>query len=257
MKLVADYLQIYGGPVNTLRDKSGFGSALTLTFLGLFSVILILAAFVRFTVDARSDFRYFCFNNLQMVQKTLLDHESRLIALNPIAQALRLKLKILYVQLAAAVASENAPLIIQISQWITQTKEQQRLLHLQQKTLINFGQSYAQIQLLKSFNDFSIKNRGRSSAWSAILNIQDSIIINSFRPVMAVFPDSSADIAPVYQFDPDFENKQRITAFWKLWFFAKPSFQTLVKTNQMWSLKCDSEPQNQQTLKPLVKADRL
>ena len=243
--------------MNILKDKSGFGSALTLTFLGLFSTLIIIAAFVRFTVAARADFRYFCFNDLHNVQKNMLDHESRLLALNPLAQSLRFRLQLLKVQFAAAVLSDNIVLAAQISQLIIQTKEQQQVLRFKQQALINFGQSYAQIQLLKSYKNFISKSRQKSAAWSEILNIQDSIALNTFKPLLAVSPDSTTDIAPVYELNPDFENQQRITAFWTLWFFAKPSFQTLVKTNQMWSLKCASEPQNKQQLKPLVKADKL
>ena len=80
---------------------------------------------------------------------------------------------------------------------------------------------------------------------------------NTLRPQMAVTADNDSDIAPVYKLNPDFENEQRITAFWTLWIFAKPSFQTLVKTNETWSLKCATQPLNRNRLLPQVKADKL
>lgn len=241
---------------NTLKDNSGFVSYFGLFFIVLISLIFITTGFLRFTIDARADFRYFCFNDLHQVQLTLIEHENRILAINPLANALRIRLRMLYAQLAVAIASKNPPLVAQITQLIMQTKQNQRSLRTQQQLLFSFAHSLAQYQLIKAYNDFTTKSRRRNSAWSEILNISNSIFLNTFRPRMAISPDNPSDIAPIYQLDPDFENQQRISAVWAVWFFAKPDFQTLIKTNQKWSLKCASEPQNRQSLKPLVTADR-
>ncbi len=253
-----DYLKPYNAHANIIKDTNGFGSPLLLTFLALLSSLLIVAAFVRFSVDSRSDFRFFCYNDLHAVQKILINHEQQLMALNPVAQALRVRIRLLYIQLALAIAAENLPLVAQITKWILQAKEQQRALRLQQQMLISFGTTYARLELTRTYKDLLVKNRTRSQAWSQILQIQDSISMNTFLPVMAVSPDNRADIAPVYKYNPGFENQQRIQATWMFWFFAKPSFQTLIPADYNWRLQCSIEPKNQpQGLLPTVKADKL
>lgn len=245
--------------MNIKKDESGFGFILILLFLGLFSTLLFSAGFVRFSFEARSDFRYFCYNDLRNVQKILLESERALLALNPAAHALRIRLRLLYVQLAAATATFNFPLIAQTTQWIMQIQQQQRALRVQQQNIITLGQATARAELAAAYARLIAKNRARSVAWSDVLQIQDGLRLNSFFPNMAVSPDSRIDIAPAYVLNPDFENEQRISAFWTLGFFAKDGFEIEdhERSTPFWSLRCDSQPQSRQELSPIVKADKL
>lgn len=244
--------------MNIKKDECGFGFTLTLLFLGLFSILLILTGFVRFSVEARSDFRYFCYNDLRQVQEILLKNELKLLALNPTANALRIRLRLLYAELAAATATLNAPLISQATQMIVQTKNQQRALNNQQQFLIIAGNNEARIRLASAYAQLIDKNRERSLVWSEILQIRNGLRLNSYIPSMAVSPDSRIDNAPAYELNPDFENEQQITAFWTLWFLARPGLETRENSRpHIWSLRCDSRPQNRTQFKTLVKADRL
>ena len=241
-----------------LTNKKGFTSIYCLFILVLFSMILLTASFVRFAFESKSDFRYFCYQNLKDTQKLLVDGETALLQLNPIARSIRIRLNFLYISLAAAVASENVLLAIEIQKQIQATKQQQRALDIRQKALIRSAELFARAKLEFSLLTLRQKQIQSSRAWSAILQISESINSNTRSPHMFVHPDVAGDTAPVYYLDPDFETLQMFSALWSIWFFARSSFQGLISTNQNWSFECVARPiQKINSLSVQIKADRL
>lgn len=241
-----------------LIDSKGFTSIYCLFFLVLFSLLLVTTSFVHFAFESKSDFRYFCFQDLKKTQELLIDGETALMRLNPLATALRLRLKLLYISLAAAVASENVPLAIEIQKFIQETKQEQRALDVRQKWLIQSVQLFARGQLEYSLLSLRQKQFQRSRVWSAILQVNESAGLNTHLPRLFVHPDIAVDTAPTYEFDPDFETQQMLTAQWSILFFARSSFQRLISTHQNWSFECTVRPQqNTNSIEVQIKADRL
>ena len=245
-----------------LKNDRGFASIYCLFAVGLFSMMLVTTSFVRFAFESKTDFRYFCFQDLKDAQKHLVDGETALLKLNPLATTLRLQLKILYISLAAAVASENVPLVIQIQKTIQQTKQEQRALDTRQKWLIRSVQLFAGSKLNLSLMSLRQKQVQQSRIWSALLQISESVTTNTLNPHLSISPDVAGDVAPVYRLDPDFETQQTIKAHWSIWFFAKSEFQRLISTHQNWSFECAVRPEQKSNsiipqISVQITADRL
>jgi hypothetical protein len=241
-----------------LNSKKGFTSIYCLFTLVLFSMLLMTTSFVRFAFESKTDFRYFCYNDLNLSQQILIDGELKLLQLNPLATSLRMRITLLYASLAAAVASENVPLVIKIQKQIQETKQQQRALDNKQKWIIQMAEQFARAKLELSLALWKKKQILRSHTWNALLGMSESITLNPRFPRLLVTPDSAVDIAPVYRLDPGIETLQIFKANWSIWFFARPNFQRLIKAQQNWSFECVSQPlQNINSLKVQIKADRL
>lgn len=238
--------------------NNGFVSFFALNIILLFSLIFMAISFSIFAFQNKSAFRYFCYSDLKESQQALIDGENSLFALNPLAAALRLKLRNLYIQLMLATISKNWPLVASLQQQIDQIKFQQKNLDLKQKEIIFVAESNSRQILLTAYSRWHQESQQHQSSWSKILKTSKIMRLNTYFPKMALDPRPPEENAPEYFLNPHAELIQKIEAQWSLWFFAKKSFQRLLSTEKNWSFKCLSTVLKQDSeIVVKIKADRL
>jgi hypothetical protein len=176
------------------------------------------------------------------IQKQLSEGENALFALNPLALLLRETLLSLKIQLIAAVAAENYPEIARLTIEINKTIKSQQLLDAQQKkiifltsNLLEFNTNALILKIHASLNKSAFN-------WDYYLQVISKLEFKS-KPIMAVKPDAP-DLAPVYELKANYKQLQYLAYQWHLNFSTKQEAQTLIHSNNYFSLGCGVESEH-------------
>ncbi|MBC7458581.1 MAG: hypothetical protein H7235_09900, partial [Bdellovibrionaceae bacterium] len=131
------------------KSEEGFFSINFLFFVLLISVTLLSYGYVFYAQKQKDQFRKACYFDLVEIQKNMVASEKQLFLLNPESTALRVRLNILYIELAAATAVQNYPLVAQLGLDIKNTIALQKKLDALQKLIIQKANQTVKIQLIK------------------------------------------------------------------------------------------------------------
>ncbi|MBC7752640.1 MAG: hypothetical protein H7Z71_00270 [Moraxellaceae bacterium] len=220
------------------QTEKGFFSVQFLFFISLISVTLMSYGYVFYAQKQKDLFRKTCYFDLADIQKNLVQSEKKLFLLNPESSALRLRLKILYLELAFATAAQNYALVTKIGLDIQTTVALQKKLDLVQKLIIYTADSSAKFQLYKLNSDLIRQYQFEKKIWDSLLQEKRNFNLK-LNPVLAVRPDSLGGLAPNYELSDDYQRLQRLQLNLQYQFSNRRQGQTVLKTQQSYQFSCD------------------
>ena len=220
------------------KTEHGFFSIQFLFFISLISVTLMSYGYVFYAQKQKDLFRKTCYFDLVDIQKSLIKAEKKLFLLNPESSALRLRLKILYLELASATAAQNFALVAKIGLDIQTTIALQKKLDLLQKLIIHTAESMAKFQLYKLNSDLIRQYQLEKKLWVGLLQESRNFKLK-LNPVLAVRPDSLGGLAPNYELANDYQRLQRLQLSLQYQFSNRSESQTVLKTQQTYQFSCD------------------
>ncbi|MGZ3775515.1 MAG: hypothetical protein ACXVCY_16465 [Pseudobdellovibrionaceae bacterium] len=205
------------------RNEKGFALAICMALLPCFIAGLLLAFSLFGLIQNDLKLKYQCrtegLSGQTHVQPLLI----QLLALNPVAESLRLT----YLETAAELAAAyelNPPAVPGLAAELQQIQDQRATLDKQQKQLI------AQSNLILRSNHIHTRSQLLKSAQelSNILLSVNSVVIQGQPPKLAVHPNST-DVAPTYSPDENFEVRQSLAHKWQYRMEVKPPFSSFLK----------------------------
>ena len=237
------------------KSEAGFFSIQFLFFISLISVTLMSYGYVFYAQKQKDNFRKVCYFDLVDIQKDLVLAEKKLFLLNAESTALRLRLNILYINLAAATAAQNYPVAAQISLEIQNTINLQKQLDELQKLIIQTADHSAKIKLMKLNTELIKLHQKEKQIWISF--VQENRHYNlKMNPRFAVKPDSIGGLAPNYELAENYQRLQelRLDLQYRFknhddsqkWLTTQQSFQfscrvSFIKKDQRWDLKINQD----------------
>lgn len=223
--------------LNCKFNHRGFATISLLLFLPVLVLMIFTFGFSGYLIQHKTKIRSTCLTEGRKIQEALANNEESILRLNPIAQALRLRLKLAYAELLAATAAANHPGIILAEAKILQIQQQQRQLDSLQKMLLQktkrentFRVSSMQARLNQIDNE-------ASQIWNFYLRLfAFSSLAHS--PEVALVRDSP-DVAPVYELAQDHDKRQRLVFQWQTHFQTKSTAQNLLEAEAEVEFLCN------------------
>jgi hypothetical protein len=217
--------------------ERGFFSIQFLFFVSLISVTLLSYGYVFYAQKQKDQFRKACYFDLVDIQKNMVASEKQLFLLNPESTVLRVRLNILYLELAAATAAQNYPLVAQLGLDIQNTISLQKKLDSLQKLIIQKANYTAQFQLMKLNTELLRAYQMEKRIWISLVqeNRRYDLKLN---PVIAVRPDSMGGLAPNYELQDHYQLLQELQLQLQYQFTNQRDGQSLLQTKQSFQLSC-------------------
>lgn len=200
------------GPSLSASESQGFASILMLTALPVLLAALMFFAFSSFLVKNWMQSLHTCRSELIHTQKDVARDLESLLKLNPLAQTLRMRLKIAYAKLAFAMASQNWGLAAQAKIEISQIKAQQKQLDLVQKLWIQKANFRMQKGSYKVYQDLRKQNQEIAHRLPWFFSYSIQVQFPRTR-LLAVKPDTPG-VAPVYELKNNFKHEQALSISW-------------------------------------------
>jgi hypothetical protein len=202
-----------------LENERGFVTVFALSLMPLILAAGFAVFFSYFLSQNWMQSLHSCRTVLLETQESTGKDIDRLMSMNSTAKALRLSLAVSQTALAAALAHLNFPVAIQLTKTIKQIRQQQRFLDQAQKAVLLSAKLkmvtgvFRAKQALARQN-LQVQRRLPSFFGFSITDIRQS------QPHLAVKPDSP-DLAPVYELEPGFNDRQALHLSWKSQFTTK------------------------------------
>lgn len=219
------------------KNNSGFFTFHFILFVSLISVLLISYGFIFYAQKQKDLFRKTCYYDLPRIQKQIVQFEKGLFRLNPLSTALRRQLQFLKIQLAAALATQNGPLIAQITLNIKQVEQAQMRLDQTQKIIINAAENSLKSELLTLYQNTVRKSLIEKELWKVLLFSNQEYDLKLSTEV-AVRPDLVGEVAPNYELKTHYEKLQMLNLTLHHHFNNNKQFQTRMNTQQSYRLLC-------------------
>lgn len=221
----------------TRKSEQGFFSIQFLFFVSLISVTLLSYGYVFYAQKQKDNFRKVCYFDLVEIQKGMVASEKQLFLLNPESTALRIRLNILYIELAAATAAQNYPLVTKLGIDIQNTLSLQKKLDRFQKIIIQKANYIAKFQLIKLNTALLQVYEQEKRIWMSLVqeNRHYSLKLN---PIFAVRPDSIGGIAPNYELQNNYQLLQELQLELQYQFTNQREGQSLLKVKQSFQFSC-------------------
>lgn len=216
-----------------IKNQKGSALAIILAILPVFIAGALLCFSLLGLVQNDLAMKYECRTEGQKGQKRVSPLLSTLLALNPVAIALKAELAKAIAELATAVASENPVAIAKATARYTKVLEKRDKLDRRQKQLVK--QSNLFLQQTHTFTALSLRRTGAIA--SNILLKTELGSVRGKAPKLAVRPDSP-DIAPTYSLIDDFENKQALAHEWQYRIQVRPPFSNFLKGEFIFKKAC-------------------
>lgn len=194
-------------------NQQGFVLVFFLTLLPVIVMALSLMTMILLHLQTQNDVRHSCRKSLFSAQQSTAKNLSVLMSLNPLAQSLRLQLRLAYLKLAVVAANPGAEAavlaqIAKIQQQQIALGEKQKVLITQSEFVLRSGQIQSQLAIGSAV-------REKARHFHLILHLS-LLNLRSGAVHLAVRPDKPGDIAPVYELEPDFKAQQSLQTFWKV-----------------------------------------
>lgn len=219
-------------------NTRGFTSIIFLFFLSLTVFLVFSYAFISYVQKQKGIFKKFCYGDLAQIQKETVQYEKNLFRLNPLSSFYRTYLIALKANYAAAIASQNYPLASQLHLEIIETERKQEQLDVTQKKII----SSAQLNLKSNLNTlkYNIESRTvlESFIWLHILKQTQNYELSQ-NAIIAVQPDSIGGIAPNYELQNQYNQKQQLRLNLQISFKNKDDIKTIISTEQSFENNCN------------------
>lgn len=185
------------------RSNEGFVVVLLLAFLPVLFTATLLVPMGLHAFQIHKAERHICRTGLLSYQASALQTIEQLKLLNIEARVLRAqKVTAQAMMLVPKTAVPGLKLYLQ-------TRRAQKILDTRQRLLLNLGRIRLQKQLWQIVR--SLKKTGTDFA----LFTTTTQVLSGLRGKLAVRPDDSSDIAPVYVLEDDFTHKQTQQISWK------------------------------------------
>lgn len=240
-----------------LNKQQGFFSIHFIFFVSLISVTLLGYTYIFYVQKQKDLFRKVCYYDLAQIQKQLVLFEKQLFRLNVPSTFLRTRLKMLYAELALAVASQNAHLVAKINLEIQQVISQQKKLDLFQKSIIQQARIYSKSQLSLLNKQITSANNHENSIWKRWVRENKTYSLKK-DIIFAVKPDAIGGLAPNYELQDNYKRLQELNFNLHLQFSNEQKNQNLLPTQQEYSLFCSISFHNQGDLWDLkINQDKL
>lgn len=224
--------------MSTFNTKSpGFAAVTLLLFLPLICALLFSIGFIGHLIQHKTKLRSTCITEVTQIQKNLIQNEQDLFKLNPLARALRLQLRLAYIELAAAVAAENPAWVAEVTLKIFKIKnEQSRLEKVQQAILLK-----AQMQLRMQTYSLTKKMHQLSNDLNQIWQfyIKSLTVIEITHNAQVAVVRDSAEPAPIYELAQDYQTRQSLAYRWHSRFKTQPSAQNLLNGESQLEMSCN------------------
>lgn len=219
------------------KSEKGFFSVQFLFFVSLISVTLISYGYVFYAQKQKDQFRKVCYFDLVDIQKNMVASEKQLFLLNPESTALRIRLNILYIELAAATAAQNYPLAAKLTLDIEQTIGLQKKLDTLQKIIIQKANYSTKLQLIKLNTELARAYELEKRIWTSLVQENRRFYLK-MNPVIAVQPDSMGGLAPNYELKANYQRLQELELSLQYQFTNRNETQSVLKTKQSFQFSC-------------------
>lgn len=195
------------------KSQQGFVSSLFIAVLNVILLTGFIYAYINFYIQQKDYVRRICLYEFKEIQTLIVHSEERILKLNPLSTALRLRMTQLKLALAAAVATSNFSLIAQINIQIMQTYQQQQRLEELQRTLMLQANLNLRRQFLNMDSRISSHIRSQMPAWKHFLLLST---LFSLKPIhsLPLEPDSIGGTAPNYELKPNYSKLQMLALNW-------------------------------------------
>lgn len=222
---------------------NGFATISLLLFLPLLCALIFSFGFMNYLIQHKSKIRSTCLTEGRDIQKMLIQYEENLFRLNPLANTLRLRLKLAYVELAIATATKNLPKIAEVQIKISRIKADQKRLDSIQQTLIRAGNLQLKAEALALKSKLIYIGQDMNQIWGVYLRSLTTVHLVQL-PEMAVVRDSP-DLAPVYELHTDHKEKQKLAYKWQNRFKTKSAAQDFLNSETDIELYCSITVKNE------------
>ncbi|MFV8257508.1 hypothetical protein ACNQKP_06875 [Bdellovibrio bacteriovorus] len=218
-----------------MHNQQGFAAILILALLPiLVSGLLLVAAMMGF-LQLDLAMKHTCRSEGLRTQDNVRPHLEKLLSLNPRALKLKAQWITAQVQLKAAYAAKNPPLIAAAKLRVAQVEAWRQTLDVQQKQLIQ--QSNLQLQRGHTTTRSHLFRASRESQSRLNFLTIKTRLHNEPIPRLAVRPDVP-DIAPTYSPEPDFEVRQALAQRWQYRIALRPPLSNFLKADFGFEKAC-------------------
>lgn len=219
------------------KSNTGFFSIHFIFFVSLLSMVLITWSLVFFAQKQKYIFQQVCYGDLADLQTKIVQFEKKLFRLNSISTALRLKLKLLRIELAAALSSGNIPLVAQLSREIQNTISLQKDLDHSQKIIIQNAQAFIKSTLTEIDQQLKKTFQTEVKIWDNLIN-QNKHYRLKYGVFFAVQADPEGGWAPNYELSKNYQELQRLSLYLQYNFANKIGKRDLLSIQQIYELSC-------------------
>ncbi|MFV3408301.1 hypothetical protein ACNH6C_06825 [Bdellovibrio bacteriovorus] len=218
-----------------MRNQQGFAVILILALLPILVSGLFLVAAMMGFLQLDLAMKHTCRSEGLQGQERVRPHLEKLLSLNPRALKLKAEWITAQVQLKAAYAAKNPPLIAAAKLRVAQVETWRQTLDAQQKQLIQ--QSNLQLQRSHSSTRTQLYRAHREYQTRLNFLTIKTQIENEPIPRLAVRPDFP-DTAPTYSPEPDFEVRQALAQRWQYRIALRPPFSNFLKADFGFEKAC-------------------
>lgn len=230
-----------------MKNQKGFFSLHAIFFLTLLTSAALSYGYISYAQKQKDLFRKVCYYDLADIQRLLIQSEKKLFSLNPESTALRLRLKILYLELAAAIAAQNAPAVAKINLEIKTTMQAQISLDKIQKALILEAQYFLRSKLAAMASELQIQQQHENALWQIFLLEQRKYHLK-LNPKLAIQPDSIGGSAPNYELQIEYDTIQQLNLTLHSRFSNNSRNQIHFKTEKSFEHTCTVSFQKKENL---------
>jgi hypothetical protein len=217
-----------------IRDQKGFvitGLLFLIPFLLLlFISIQLFTGFLTFDQSLKK----ICREELWKLQDRDQKKIQRILSLNPLSQVLKSEYNLLLIKLAQATALGRAELVAYYSSQILKVQSHRSHLDKAQKVIMESSRFQRNVDLLRLRTQLikAAKPFEQSDFFKTNLRMD-----YKYLSPMAVRP-TSQDLAPSYELETSFEEKQAVYANWKITFQNGPGIAKRLPFFWTWKREC-------------------
>lgn len=221
----------------TYKNENGFVSFI---FIWLILILLLVGysySAIHHQIILKGTYRKICLVEFKNIENMIVQYEKKLFSLNKFSTFLRLQITLTKTALAAATVSLNAPLVMQLTQQLNQLYQQQKMLDLTQKTLIQTANTKANLSLNLTRQKFQNQTRALNRTWSWLLTSTHQWEMTRVI-ALPVQPDPVGGLAPNYELKTNYQDLQKLELSWQIMNRYKKSTQSLLPFSYSQQVNC-------------------
>lgn len=232
------------------QSQQGFGAIFLLALLPVILAMMIGILLLVTTQQALLGPRQICRREIIAFESQSGEQLQTLEALNLQVKALRMEELKLKAELAVALATENWPAAALIKSKLSIISESYRKIVIEQKLVLERNKVSTENLRANLQNQITVPFKALADQLKSFARLSVTQHFSEIKQ-LAVHPDNSGSIAPVYELDEPFIQRQSSQAFWRIevriqnsswaskWFRAKYSWQdscggSLQKERSKW-----------------------
>ncbi len=207
-----DFSKINRSTTELKLNQKGFTTVLFLSFIPILVTLILAMVFSHFLTKNWMQSLHICRTELLATQDQVSKSLKMLMDLNPQVKVLRAALIQAYIELAAAIASENYAWAARVQKRILEIQRQQRAIAKIQKALILTSNAQMASGPMKVISKILSQDRENQKLLPDFIKFKVGNIIPSYQ-VLAVKPDGP-DSPPIYELKNNFIELQALNVSW-------------------------------------------